>query len=170
MRRVRLTEGQLHRIIRHAVNEAIKGGHGFSSDEDMSDYRDQAWDRFSPDWDKRGPYWDQSQNVDNIDDFRNQVLYNADMNSFIDKQYASKGAQMNYDWDKQQDKNRKDFAKARDKADFDYNNGSYFNDDDKWYPGIFDYSEIYAEHEFPFNSKKYNNGKSCYPKNLKIPR
>ena len=59
MRRVRLTEGQLHRIIRHAVNEAIKGGNGFSSDEDMSDYRDNAWDKFSPDDDKRGPYWDQ---------------------------------------------------------------------------------------------------------------
>ena len=33
MRRVRLTEGQLHRIIRNAVNEAALGGNGFGSAE-----------------------------------------------------------------------------------------------------------------------------------------
>jgi len=167
MRRVRLTEGQLHRIIRNAVNEAIKGGNGFSSYEDMSDYRDNAWDKFSPDDDKRGPYWDQSHNVDNINDFRKQ-LYNADMNRFIDTQYASKGSQMNYDWDEQQRKNRRDFSKARDKANFDYDSGLYFNDDDKWYPGE-DYSKIYAEHDFPFSGDEYNNGKSRYPKDQEFP-
>ena len=39
MRRIRLTEGQLHRIIRHAVNEAIEDD--MSGDEDVQQRRDE---------------------------------------------------------------------------------------------------------------------------------
>ena len=39
MRRIRLTEGQLHRIIRHAVNEAIEDD--MSGDEDIEQRRDK---------------------------------------------------------------------------------------------------------------------------------
>ena len=141
MRRVRLTEGQLHRIIRNAVNEAIsndddnseflmklranqdkkKRGNEvlrkgeFDPNEDMSYYRDQ-YDRHSPDADKRGPYDSEEDDYGGFRAWDNQDLY---------KDLRTKRGQMNYDWDRIKDDeaaDREAMENARKHADFVYQN------------------------------------------------
>ena len=117
MRRVRLTEGQLHRIIRNAVNEAVKGGNGFNSEEDMTEYRDQ-YDPWSKTAEGRGPYEPESE----IEDYDGNMYcpYGTD-NYDLKKRLATKGGQMDHDWDMA---NMNDYERDldyRNKLNRDYN-------------------------------------------------
>jgi hypothetical protein len=121
MRRVRLTEGQLHKIIRNAVNEAVNGGSYFNPDEDMTEYRDQ-YDRYSPDINKRGPYENENSNEGDDDEMNGAIGFCSRMaNNQTYNRLKTKRGQMNHDWDEINDKEDPyRFDDARYKANMAY--------------------------------------------------
>jgi hypothetical protein len=159
MRRIRLTEGQLHRIIINAVNEAKnKGGNGFNSREDMREYLDQ-YDRTSPYADKRGPY--DNENLVFYNDGKSRVPNSViqDSNAKLYKRLSSKGGQMQHDWEENKpfwsgahkvkgDTYINGFEHARNLANADYDvHRAYLSDAPvKPYNREF-YRDLYVDHD-----------------------
>ena len=105
MNRIKLTESQLHQVIKESVKKILKESNpiklqkSFKSKEDMTDYRDM----YSPNSENSGPFEPYSNTVcDDGYDYCGDDIGNEDKfeyNHGLSKRLATKGGQMSYDWE-----------------------------------------------------------------------